>query len=242
LIEGPFVFERNGNYYLTYPHVADKIERLEYAMGKSPTGPFTVTGVIMDESPSGCWTNHHSLVEYQGQWYLFYHDRDLSPSFDKNRSVRADYLTFNDDGTINKVIPTLRGVGIADARRRIQIDRYSAVSKQDTAVSFLNDEIKSSGWKIALSAGDAWVQYDRVDFGKTEPKSVKVASKSASGGTIEIRLDTLDGPLLAQVEIPKGTDWSVVDSKLSTAPGGVHNIVVSMKGNSTVELDWITFE
>ncbi len=40
LIEGPFVFERNGIYYLTYPHVANKTERLEYATGNNPLGPF----------------------------------------------------------------------------------------------------------------------------------------------------------------------------------------------------------
>ena len=111
LLEGPFVFERNGIYYLTYPHVENKTERLEYAISSSPMGPFRPIGVIMDESASGCWTNHQSIVEYKGQWYLFYHDKDLSPDFDKNRSIRADRLFFNADGTIQKVIPTLRGVG-----------------------------------------------------------------------------------------------------------------------------------
>ena len=50
-------------------------------------GPFTFKGIIMDESPVGCWTNHHSITEYNGQWYLFYHHNDYSPNFDKNRSV-----------------------------------------------------------------------------------------------------------------------------------------------------------
>ncbi len=109
--EGPFTFERNGTYYLTYPHVADKIERLEYATSTSPMGPYKWAGVILDESASGCWTVHHSILDYQGQWYLFYHDRDLSPSFDKNRSIRADKLYFNDDGSIRKVTPTLRVSG-----------------------------------------------------------------------------------------------------------------------------------
>ncbi len=111
LKEGPFLFERNGTYYMTYPHVANTTERLEYAMSKSPLGPFKVAGVLMDEIP-GCWTNHQSVVQYRNQWYLFYHHNDYSPDFDKARSVRADYLTFNADGTIQKVIPTLRGVGI----------------------------------------------------------------------------------------------------------------------------------
>ena len=30
LKEGPYLFERNGIYYLTFPHVENKIERLEY--------------------------------------------------------------------------------------------------------------------------------------------------------------------------------------------------------------------
>ena len=40
LKEGPFLFERNGIYYLTFPHVENKIERLEYAIGENPMGPF----------------------------------------------------------------------------------------------------------------------------------------------------------------------------------------------------------
>ena len=57
----------------------------------------------MDEIAQGSWTNHHSLVEYNDQWYLFYHDSALSPKFDKNRSVSIDSLFFNPDGTIQKV-------------------------------------------------------------------------------------------------------------------------------------------
>ena len=164
----------------------------------------------MDESASGCWTNQCSIVQYKGQWILFYHDKDLSPSFDKNRSVRADYLHFNDDGTIQKVVPTLRGVGIVDAKSKIQIDRYSAISKEGVSVSFLNDARKFDGWKIALAGKGAWVQFDRVDFGSGGLKAVNVQSVSATGGRVTIRLDKLDGPVLAQVEIPKGTpsgDW-----------------------------------
>src|SRR5512133_2208277 len=71
LIEGPWMFERNGIYYMTYPHVANKIERLEYAMGDKPMGQFRFAGVIMDESPMNCWSNHHSLIELKCQRYLF---------------------------------------------------------------------------------------------------------------------------------------------------------------------------
>lgn len=123
LLEGPFVFERNGKYYLTYPR-ALSTERLEYAMADNPMGPYTYKGVLMDQHASGCWTIHQSVVQFNGQWYLFHHDRLMSTS-DTQRSAMIDYLTFNTDGTIQKVVPTLRGVGVTPATTKIQIDRYS---------------------------------------------------------------------------------------------------------------------
>jgi hypothetical protein len=242
LIEGPFPFERNGIYYLTYAHVQNKTERLEYSIAKSPMGPYEWKGVIMDETPSGCWTNHHSILEYKGQWYLFYHDKDLSPGFDKNRSIHADYLSFNEDRTIQKVAPTLRGVGIVDAKSKVQIDRYSAIGKEGVSVSFLNDANKHEGWKISLSEKNAWVQFNSVDFGKGDLKSVNVRSVSPTGGLIEIRLDMVDGPLLAQVEIGKGSEWKVVNSKLVSLASDVHDLIVALNDNNNVELDWISFE
>ena len=242
LLEGPFVFERNGIYYLTYPHVQNKTERLEYATSNSPMGPFKPAGVIMDESPSGCWTNHQSIVEYKGQWYLFYHDKDLSPGFDKNRSIRADCLSFNEDGTINKVIPTLRGIGIADAKSKIQIDRYSAISKEGVSVAFLNNENKHEGWKISLNEKNSWVQFNNVDFGKNNLKSVNIKAVSSTGGVVEIRLDKVDGPLLAQVEIGKGSEWKIINAKLDNVPASVHDLFVNLKDAGNIDLDWISFE
>ena len=130
-----------------------------------PMGPFKPAGVILDESASGCWTVHHSILDYKGQWYLFYHDKDLSPSFDKNRAIRADKLFFNADGTIRKVIPTLRGVGLVEAKSEIQIDRYSATSAAGVAVSFLDEANPHAGWKTTFSAAKSWVRFNEVDFG-----------------------------------------------------------------------------
>jgi hypothetical protein len=242
LLEGPFVFERNGLYYLTYPHVENKTERLEYAIGAHPLGPFKPAGVIMDESLSGCWTNHHSIVEYRGQWYLFYHDKDLSPDDDKRRSIRADRLFFNDDGTIRKVIPTLRGVGIVAARSQIQIDRYSAIGGESVVVSFLNPADTHAGWKVSLGGAKSWVRFNGVDFGHGNLKSVNVRALSAKGGAIEVRVDKVDGPAVGWVEIKSASDWKVVSAKAGNNPAGVHDIFVTQTGLNPVELDWISFE
>ena len=248
LIEGPFAFKRNGIYYLTYPHaVTDSeghqgAEELEYSISTNVFGPYKWMGIITDTNGSGCWTEHHSIVQYKDQWYLIYHDKQLSPNFDKNRSIRADYLYFNQDGTIRKVIPTLRGVGIVDAKSKIQIDRYSAISTQGVSVSFLDETNKFEGWKISLNGTNAWVQFDRVDFGKKDLNSVNVRSVSSTGGLIEIRLDKVDGPLLAKIEIGKTSKWKVIHSKLAGVPAGIHDLVVTQNGNKGAELDWISFE
>ena len=242
LVEGPFAFERNGIYYLTYPHEVNGAERLEYATGSSPMGPFEQKGVIMDQSASGCWTNHHSIVEYKGQWYLFYHDKDLSPTFDKNRAIKADYLFFNEDGSIQKVIPTHRGVGISSALKEIQIDRYSTVSPEGVSVAFVDPDQKQKGWKVIMAARDAWVQYNKVDFGDKKVSTVNVNALSSTGGSIEIRIDSKDGPLVAQVGIANSTDWNEAPATVSESPAGIHDVFVILKDAKTVEIDWIQFK
>jgi hypothetical protein len=241
LLEGPFMFERNGIYYLTYPHVENKTERLEYSIGTSALGPFKPAGVILDESASGCWTVHHSILDYKGQWYLFYHDKDLSPSFDKNRAIRADKLFFNADGTIRKVVPTLRGVGLVQANSEIQIDRYSATGGDGVAVSFLDDANPHAGWKTTFSAPKSWVRFNEVDFGKSVHRSIEVRAKAPGGGALEIRLDKPDGPMLGRVDVAAGNDWQTASVAARNIPSGVHDLIVTHSGAETVEVDWVSF-
>lgn len=243
LKEGPFIFERKGTYYLTYPHVRNKTECLEYATGDNPLGPFTVKGVIMDESPTGCWTNHQSIVEYKGQWYLFYHHNDLSPRFDKARSVRVDSLFFEPDGTIRKVNPTLRGVGITKATEFIDPDRYSAISNGGASVEFLDSLDLFRGWKTILVASDAWVQYNSVDFGKRKLDSANLRVASGEGGALEVRVDGLAGPVIAEVRMDgHGNGWRIVTVPLQRFLPGVHHLFVVSKYDRRVEVDWIRFE
>jgi len=241
LQEGPFEFERNGIYYLTYPHKENKVERLEYATSTSPIGPFKWAGVILDESESGCWTVHQSIVDYQGQWYLFYHDRDLSPDFDKRRSIRVDKLFFNADGSIQKVTPTLRGVGLVQASSEIQIDRYSAKSADGVAISLLDDANPHAGWKTTFSAKNSWARFNDVDFAGGAQKSIEVRAKSSGKGALEIHLDKQDGALVGRVKFGKGSDWKIAKVAARKIPSGAHDIIVIQGGAEPVEVDWISF-
>ena len=242
LKEGPFLFERNNIYYLTIPHVENKIERLEYAIGDNPMGPFKMAGIVMDESPMNCWTNHQSMVQYKNQWYLFYHQDAYSPKFDKNRSICIDSLFFNTDGTIRKVTPTLRGVGVTKATNKIEIDRFSNISETGVKVAFLDSTNTFKGWKATFDEKDTWIQYNSVDFGKTKLKSVQVKALSEKGSTLQIRLDKVDGPVIAEVKVPKGTSWNMVEAKVSKPITGVHNLIVALKDENTAEIDWVEFE
>ena len=242
LKEGSFLFERNGIYYLTFPHVENKIERLEYAIGDNPMGPFKMAGVVMDESPMNCWTNHQSFIEYKGQWYLFYHQNAYSPKFDKNRSICVDSLFFNADGTMQKVIPSLRGVGVSNATNNIEIDRYSSKSETGSSIAFLDSMNTFNGWKTILGNKNAWVQYNKVDFGNMKLKSVQVKAFSEKGSVLQIRLDKVDGLVIAEVTVPEGANWNTVEAKISKNQIGVHNLVVVLKDNNSAEIDWIKFK
>lgn len=242
LKEGPFVFERNGLYYLTFPHVENKIERLEYAVGKHPMGPFAMTGVIMDESPLNCWTNHQSIVQYQNQWYLFYHQNEYSPQFDKNRSICIDSLFFNADGTIQKVVPTRRGVGITAANAPIEIDRYSNIGGTGAKIGFVDSVDVFKGWKTVFNHPSDWVQYNALDFGAKKYKTVRLKAMAPQGGRLQLRLNGLKGPLLAEVQIPVSQQWITVDTKLKHVGKGIHDLVVNAAGGQLIEVDWVSFD
>ena len=241
LKEGSYMFIRNGIYYFTYPYVADKTEQLENAIGDNPLCPFKFTGVIMDESPN-YWTNHQSIIEFKNQFYLFYHSNGLSPNFDKARSIRADSLFFNEDGTIRKAISTLRGVGLTNASKKIQIDRYSDKSKEGASVNFMDTTNTFLGWKTIFSKPNAWVKYNSVDFGTKPLKSVLVKALSKTEGILELRVNSINGPVVAEVKIHKSNNWENIKADLTKVETGVHNLFVILKYNSNVEIDWISFE
>ena len=241
LKEGPYVFERKGIYYLSFPHVENKTECLEYAIGDNPMGPFTMMGRIMDESPMNCWTNHHSIIQFKQQWYLFYHQNALSPKFDKNRAICIDSLSFNTDGTIQKVIPTNRGVGLTNAYDQIQIDRYSTISDNGVFIEF-NDTLNTfNGWKTIFKNGGASIQYNSVDFGSEKLEKVIVRAFSEKGNTIQIKLDDNKGAVIAEVSVPSTGNWVINEGKLLAKAKGIHNLIVLSKNMNPIEVDWVQF-
>jgi arabinoxylan arabinofuranohydrolase len=119
--EAIWMHKYNGKYYLSYSAGSGEIK---YCMSDNPLGPFEYKGVILRKMNSG--TNHHSIVQYKGHWYMFYHNSDLyfknhpdeKPKFGwgykdsphtYRRSICVDELHYNADGTIQEVVPTKQG-------------------------------------------------------------------------------------------------------------------------------------
>ena len=94
--EDPWLFKKGDTYYFTYSTGTTHL--LCYATSKNVYGPYTYGGKIL--TPVLGWTTHHSILEYHGKWYLFYHDCERSKGVNQKRNVKFRQLTFNPDGSI----------------------------------------------------------------------------------------------------------------------------------------------
>ncbi|HSB01008.1 MAG TPA: glycoside hydrolase family 43 protein [Anaerolineales bacterium] len=99
--EASWMHKYNGTYYLSYS--TGDTHYLAYATSKSPMGPFVFKGYIL--FPVLGWTTHHSIVEFQGKWYLFYHDSTLSGGIDYERNIKVAELVYKPDGSIETIEP-----------------------------------------------------------------------------------------------------------------------------------------
>jgi hypothetical protein len=99
--EASWMHKHNGRYYFSYS--TGDTHFICYAVGDNPYGPFTYKGVVLN--PVVGWTNHHSIVEFEGRWYLFYHDSSLSKGVTHLRCVKVAELKHNDNGTIETITP-----------------------------------------------------------------------------------------------------------------------------------------
>jgi beta-xylosidase len=102
--EASWMHKYNGTYYFSYS--TGDTHFIMYATGTSPYGPFTVKGKVLE--PVLGWTNHHSIVEFKGKWYLFYHDAQRSGGQTHLRNIKVTELKYRADGSIETVNANLK--------------------------------------------------------------------------------------------------------------------------------------
>ncbi|PHR86123.1 MAG: alpha-N-arabinofuranosidase [Leeuwenhoekiella sp.] len=97
--EASWMHKYNGKYYFSYS--TGNTHRLCYATGDNPYGPFTYQGVIL--TPVVGWTTHHSIIEFKGKSYLFFHDSVPSGGKTWLRSMKVVELEYDTEGRIKTI-------------------------------------------------------------------------------------------------------------------------------------------
>lgn len=105
--EGSHLHKRDGWYYFSYGYQMP--EKVAYAMSRSIKGPWEFKG-ILNELAGNCETNRPAIIDFKGKPYFFYHNGALKDGGSHRRSVCVDYLYYNADGTMKRVIMTSEGV------------------------------------------------------------------------------------------------------------------------------------
>ena len=106
--EAPWINKHGDWYYLSY--ASGFPEKIAYAMSKSINGPWEYKG-ILNEVAGNSNTNHQAIIDFKGKSYFIYHNGSINTdggSF--RRSVCIDYLYYNNDGNMKRVVMTTEGV------------------------------------------------------------------------------------------------------------------------------------
>lgn len=248
--EATWIHKRNGLYYLSY---ADNNNtggnRLRYAVSTSPLGPWTSKGVYID--PTGSPTNHGSIVEYKGQWYAFYHNSELSNN-PWLRSICADKVQYNADGTIQKVIMTkAHGTAYGGTPRTlpgtIEAEDYNlggpAAGYRDNDPENTGGQYRpgegvdvencsAGGYSIGFTNDGEYTNYTvNVSAANTYSIRLLVASGSDTGGAFHIEVDDVDVTGTVSFANTGGwQNWIPVNAGSVALTAGTHVIKFYTKG------------
>ena len=105
--EAPWMHKYQGKYYLTY--ASEWPEKTAYAVADHIRGPYTPMGII-SEIAGNSNTTHPAIVQFKGQWLYFSHNGGLPHGTSYSRSVIAEPMHYNADGSIRPIPPTAEGV------------------------------------------------------------------------------------------------------------------------------------
>ena len=246
-INAPYVFEDSGinrignKYYYTYcsnwntggNQYGLSTAGIEYMVADNPLGPYTYGGEVFKNQgnffPGMTGNNHHSIVEFNGKLYLFYHSRPVEKAMgiDGNyRSPQVDQITMNGD-KINPVTGTMKGIAQLKKVSPYQTNQAEAMSSQskDISVNGLGDTTVSGG-------KGSWLKVSGVDFANGA-KTLTVKASSKSGSAIKICTGLSDSTV-AYAEIPAG-NMTEITVPVINAPNGTTDLYFLFSGDTTLD-------
>ena len=252
--EGPWLWKKNNHYYLAWASRCCP-EGIGYAMSDSPMGPWKCKGTIMDpdERSSG---NHPGIIDYKGNSYVFgFNYAILKQTMSKHyerRSICVEKMTYNDDGSIQKVPwwSTTGAPQIGALTPYIQNEAETMAFSEGLKTEFATEWERNIPWdpgrKItdrlfvtAIHNGD-YIKVQGVDFSKGAA-SVDVSVASMNGGKIEIHTDKIDGPIMGTINVDtsgEGDVWKIVTAPVNNIKG-VHDLFFVFRGEKDLfNFDW----
>ncbi len=247
--EGPWLYIRNGHYYLAYASTCCP-EGIGYAMSDKPTGPWEFKGDIMDGHPLSPG-NHPGIIDFKGKSYVFGFNYklnwELSPVKRERRSVCVAELTYNANGTIQK-LPWWNDEGVS------QVGTFDPYAQVDAATICYEKGVKTlprgkdkQGVYVSVIENGAWIKVKGVDFGEKGPaKFTASLAAIGEGSTLTVRIDSETGTTIGSLKVnPTGglDQWQTQSCKL-TGPKGVHDVYFKFFGNGSpvMNFDWWKFE
>lgn len=255
--EGPWVWKRNGHYYLSYASTCCP-EGIGYAMSNTPTGPWEYKGMIMegDQRSSG---NHPGIIDFKGNSYVFGFNysigqKTMSKHYER-RSICLENLTYNADGSIQKLpfwsTSGVKQLGTLNPYNRVEAENmaFSEGLKTAMVTEWERNVSWNKGKKIAdryfvtsIHNGD-YIKVQGVDFSKGA-KSVEVSIAALYGGDIEIHTDKIDGPILGTLQVTasgEGDSWKTISTPVKNVQG-VHDLYFVFNGKKDLlNFDWWKF-
>ncbi|MCX7725876.1 MAG: glycoside hydrolase family 43 protein [Chitinispirillaceae bacterium] len=225
--EGPWLYKRNSLYYLVFA-AGPLPEHLAYATSTSPIGPWKYRGVVMPQQ-GGSFTNHPGIIEYKGNWYLFYHNADLPGGGGFHRSVCVEKFEYNPDGTIPTINMTRKG-----APQIRYLNPYDTIQAETICweVGIETAECSEGGVCVDSIHNNDYIKVKGVDFGTGPNGFIARVSSYSEGGKIELRIDTLTGKEIGTCTVKNtgGWDkWVTVGCSVTTITG-VHDLFLKFTG------------
>jgi arabinoxylan arabinofuranohydrolase len=239
--EASFVHKYKGKYYYSYSgHYFKTPSNIDYVVSDKPMEDFDNIGVILPNPPvNDNNNNHHSIAQFNGEWYIAYHNRQLAHDNGEQdvkareymRSVCIDRLEHNPDGTIREVVITKDGLN-----QLKNINPYVRNEAETMAKSKGVNTCAIEGYNRAVNNignGD-FIQISGVDFGTTGAGvfTANVASNS-SGGSIELRIDAPNGTQIGTLPVSYTGGTEVWQPKSTHINGvtGIHELYLVFKGS-----------
>jgi arabinoxylan arabinofuranohydrolase len=234
--EGPWLWKRNDHYYLAYASTCCP-EGIGYAMSDSPTGPWEFKGQIMDPNKLSDG-NHPGIIEFKGRSYVFGFNYilnwEISGIKRERRSVCVAEMTYNPDGTIQKV-PWWTKEGVS------QVGTFNPYAQVEAATICHEKGVKAKprggdkqGVYVTVSDNGAYIKVKGVDFGENgATKFLASLAATAEGATITLRIDSETGPAIGTLKVTPTGALDKWETQSCTIKGvrGVHDLYLKFFGS-----------